>query len=151
MLLNSGQGSTARAMSNHPFHHAFAVKELASTRTFYRELLGCREGRSTETWVDFDFYGNQISAHLGSPSSPTAIGHVENVEVPIPHFGALLGWEEFETLASRLSTAGVTFLIPPSVRYVGLPAEQATMFFLDPSGNAIELKAFRNPAAAFAP
>jgi extradiol dioxygenase family protein len=137
-------------MPNHPFHHAFAVKDLAATRTFYRELLGCREGRSTDTWVDFDFYGNQISAHLGSPALPSAVGHVESVEVPIPHFGALLAWEEFQSLASRLVGAGVAFLIQPMVRYVGLPAEQATMFFLDPSGNAIELKAFRNPAAAFA-
>jgi extradiol dioxygenase family protein len=137
-------------MSNHPFHHAFAVRDLASTRTFYRELLGCREGRSTETWIDFDFYGNQISAHLGSPTPPAAVGRVENVEVPIPHFGALLGWEEFQTLAARLGAASIAFLIAPSVRYVGLPAEQATMFFLDPSGNALELKAFRNPAAAFA-
>lgn len=136
-------------MPNHPFHHAFAVKDLASTRMFYRELLGCREGRSTDTWVDFDFYGNQITAHVGSPGLPTAVGHVENVKVPIPHFGALLAWEEFQSLASRLAGAGVAFLIQPMVRYLGLPAEQATMFFLDPSGNAIEVKAFRNPAAVF--
>jgi uncharacterized protein len=141
---------SAVAMPNHPFHHAFAVKELSSTRKFYVELLGCREGRSTETWVDFDFYGNKISAHLGSPTLPAAMGHVDGVEVPIPHFGALLGWEEFQTLAARLASAHIAFLIHPSVRYVGLPAEQATMFFLDPSGNALELKAFRNPAAAFA-
>lgn len=137
-------------MSNHPFHHAFAVTDLASTRTFYRELLGCREGRSTDTWIDFDFYGNQISAHLGNPASPSAVGHVEGVAVPIPHFGALLGWDEFQVLAARLASSGLAFLIAPSVRYVGLPAEQATMFFLDPSGNALELKAFRNLAAAFA-
>jgi uncharacterized protein len=137
-------------MPNLPFHHAFAVTDLASTRTFYRELLGCREGRSTDTWVDFDFYGNQISAHLGNPLPAAATGHVDSVEVPIPHFGALLEWEEFQKLAGRLGQAGINFLIHPSVRYVGLPAEQATMFFLDPSGNAIELKALRNPAAAFA-
>jgi len=137
-------------MSRHPFHHSFAVKDLASTRTFYRELLGCGEGRSTETWVDFDFYGNQISAHLGSPAPPAAIGHVDGVAVPIPHFGALLGWDEFHALALRLTDAGVAFRIPPSVRYVGQPAEQATMFFFDPSGNALELKAFRDPSAAFA-
>jgi uncharacterized protein len=137
-------------MSNQPFHHAFAVKDLASTRAFYGKLLGCEEGRSTDTWVDFDFYGNQISAHLGNPAPPAAVGHVENVDVPIPHFGALLGWEEFQALAVRLSEASILFLIPPSIRYVGLPAEQATMFFLDPSGNALELKAFRDPAAAFA-
>jgi uncharacterized protein len=137
-------------MPHLPFHHAFAVKDLTSTRRFYRELLGCREGRSTDTWVDFDFYGNQLSAHLGSPTAPAAMGHVDSVQVPIPHFGALLEWGEFQSVAERLTAAGITFLIHPSVRYVGLPAEQATMFFLDPSGNAIELKALRNPAAAFA-
>src|SRR5208283_2775243 len=137
-------------MPSCPFHHAFAVKDLPSTRSFYGELLGCHEGRSTETWVDFDFFGNQISAHLGRPSSLGAVGLVEGVEVPIPHFGALLEWKEFQALASRLERAGLTFLIRPSIRYVGEPAEQATMFFLDPSGNALELKAFRNPSAAFA-
>ncbi len=137
-------------MASHPFHHAFAVKDLASTRSFYGGLLGCHEGRSTATWVDFDFYGNQISAHLGASVPPGAVGEVEGVAVPIPHFGALLGWEEFHRLASRLEGAGLTFLIRPSLRYVGQPAEQATMFFLDPSGNALELKAFRNPVAAFA-
>ena len=138
------------AMPSHPFHYAFAVKDLASTRSFYGELLGCREGRSTETWVDFDFFGNQISAHLGATATAGAVGEVEGVAVPIPHFGALLGWEEFHILASRLEQAGQTFLLRPARRYVGQPAEQATMFFLDPSGNALELKAFRNPSAAFA-
>ena len=137
-------------MLSRPFHHAFAVKDLASTRSFYGELLGCHEGRSTETWVDFDFFGNQISAHLGRAPPPGAAGQVEGVEVPIPHFGALLDWEEFQTLAARLERAGLTFLIRPSIRYVGQPAEQATMFFIDPSGNALELKAFRNASAAFA-
>jgi hypothetical protein len=137
-------------MLNCPFHHAFAVKDLASTRTFYGELLGCGEGRSAETWVDFDFYGNQLSAHLGSPPTPAAVGQVEGVAVPIPHFGALLGWEDFHTLASRLTGAGLAFVVRPSIRYRGQLGEQATMFFLDPSGNAIELKAFRNPSAAFA-
>jgi uncharacterized protein len=136
-------------MPNLPFHHAFAVRDLASTRAFYRELLGCREGRSTDTWVDFDFYGNQLSAHLGNPAQPAATGRVDSVEVPIPHFGALLEWGDFQTVAARLAAANIAFVIPPSVRYVGLPAEQATMFFLDPSGNAIELKALRNPEAAF--
>jgi uncharacterized protein len=137
-------------MPNHPFHHAFAVKDLQSTRTFYGEVLGCGEGRSSETWVDFDFYGHQLSAHLGNPAPPAAVGQVEGVEVPIPHFGALLGWEEFQALASRLTKSGMAFVIRPSVRYADQPGEQATMFFLDPSGNAIELKAFRNPSAAFA-
>ena len=141
---------SALLMSSRPFHHAFAVKDLASTRSFYGDLLGCREGRSTDTWVDFDFFGNQISAHLGTPAPPTSVGHVEGVAVPIPHFGALLDWKEFQALASRLEAARVAFLIRPSVRYVGQPAEQATMFFLDPSGNPLEFKALRDPAAAFA-
>jgi uncharacterized protein len=136
-------------MSNRPFHHAFAVHDLASTRAFYGGLLGCQEGRSTDTWADFDFYGNQISAHLGRPLPPAATGDVEGVAVPIPHFGALLAWDEFEAIARRLDKAGTAFLIRPSVRYAGLPSEQATMFFLDPSGNPIELKAFRDPSAAF--
>ncbi len=137
-------------MPSHPFHHAFAVEDLGSTRAFYGELLGCPEGRSSETWVDFDFYGNQISAHLGAPVPPAATGQVDGIAVPIPHFGAVLGWQEFQALASRLERAGLAFIIRPSVRYVGQPAEQATMFFLDPSGNALELKAFRDPNAAFA-
>jgi uncharacterized protein len=136
-------------MSSHPFHHAFAVKDLASTRAFYGTLLGCREGRSTETWVDFDFFGNQISAHLGTPGPPAAMGSVEGVAVPIPHTGALLAWDAFQALAARLEKAGVEFLIRPFVRYLGRPEEQATMFFLDPSGNALELKAFRDPSAVF--
>jgi len=138
-------------MSSRPFHYSFAVTDLASTRAFYRELLGCGEGRSTDTWVDFDFYGNQISAHLGSSAAPAATGQVDGIAVPIPHFGALLGWEDFHTLAASLAAAGVAFRIRPSLRYAGQPAEQATMFFFDPSGNAIELKAFRDPSAAFAP
>ena len=135
---------------SHPFHHAFAVKDLASTRAFYGELLGCPEGRSTDTWVDFDFFGNQISAHLGTPAPPSAVGQVEGVEVPIPHTGALLGWEEFRALASRLERSGVRFLIPPRIRYQGRPEEQATMFFLDPCGNALEFKAFADPSRLFA-
>ena len=137
-------------MSHLPFHFAFPVKDLASTRSFYGGLLGCAEGRSTDTWVDFDFFGNQISAHLGRPSPPGAFGQVDGVEVPIPHAGALLPWDDFDALARRLESAGVRFVIPPSVRYRGKPEEQATMFLLDPSGNALELKAFRNPGAVYA-
>ncbi len=137
-------------MSHLPFHFAFPVKDLASTRAFYGGLLGCTEGRSTETWVDFDFFGNQISAHLGKPSPPGAFGHVDGVEVPIPHAGALLPWDDFDALARRLESAGVRFVVPPSVRYRGKPEEQATMFLLDPSGNALELKTFRNPDAVYA-
>jgi hypothetical protein len=132
-----------------PFHYSFNVRELSSTRRFYGELLGCREGRSTETWVDFDFFGNQISAHLGEPSPTRDTGRVENVAVPMPHFGALLGWDEFHQVAERLAAAGVTFIISPRVRYEGQPGEQATMFLRDFSGNALEFKAFRHPEHVF--
>ena len=133
----------------HPFHFAFLVRDLASTRRFYGELLGCREGRSTETWVDFDFFGNQISAHLGPAAPAPGQGHVDGVAVPVPHFGAILPWDDFQALAARLADAGVSFVIAPSVRYAGLPEEQATMFFLDPSGNPLELKSFRDARHVF--
>ena len=132
-----------------PFHHAFLVRDLASTRRFYGELLGCREGRSADTWVDFDFWGNQISAHVGTPPPPAGQGHVDGIAVPMPHTGALLGWDEFDALAARLRAAEVAFVIAPMIRYAGKPEEQATMFFLDPSGNALELKAFRDPQRVF--
>ena len=133
-----------------PFHFAFLVRDLESTRRFYGGLLGCREGRSTETWADFDFWGNQISAHVSEHAPVTRpCGHVDDVVVPIPHVGAILAWDEFDALARRLEAAGVAFVIRPTVRYVGKPAEQATMFFLDPSGNAIEMKAYRDPEHVF--
>jgi hypothetical protein len=132
-----------------PFHYSFNVRDLPSTRRFYGELLGCREGRSTQTWVDFDFFGNQISAHLGEPSVTRDTGRVEEVAVPMPHFGALLGWEEFQEVARRLAAAEVTFIIPPRIRFEGQPGEQATMFLRDFSGNALEFKAFRHPEHVF--
>ena len=133
-----------------PFHFAFHVRDLASTRRFYGEVLGCREGRSTETWVDFDFFGNQISAHTTGEvmrTQPTA--KVEDLAVPMPHFGAILGWVEFSSLAERIRAAGLEFLIEPRIRYADRPGEQATMFLLDPSGNALEFKAFRHPEQVF--
>ena len=135
-----------------PFHLAFLVRDLESTRRFYVGLLGCREGRSTDAWVDLEFYGHQLSAHVSAERPQlVACGHVDSVAVPIPHFGAIVGWEEFERLAARLGEAGVRFVLEPQVRYRGKPAEQATLFVLDPSGNAIELKSFRDPRAVFAP
>ena len=135
---------------NRPFHFAFHVRDLASTRRFYGEVLGCREGRSTETWVDFDFFGNQISAHTtGEVMRTEPTGKVEDLAVPMPHFGAILGWEEFSSLAKRVRTAGIPFVVEPRIRYAGQPGEQATMFLLDPSGNALEFKAFRNPEHVF--
>ena len=133
-----------------PFHFAFFVRDLASTRAFYGNVLGCREGRSTETWVDFDFFGNQISAHVTGPVTPTSDnGVVDGVQVPMPHFGALLEWEEFQRVAGRIREAGIPFIIDPRVRYAGQPGEQMTMFLRDPSRNALEFKSFRYPENVF--
>jgi extradiol dioxygenase family protein len=134
-----------------PFHFSFFVRDLASTRRFYGDVLGCREGRSTGVWVDFDFFGNQISAHTTGSVTPTQNkGEVDGVAVPMPHFGAILSWEEFQALAARVQAAGVAFVIEPRTRFAGQPGEQATMFFLDPSGNALEFKSFRHPENVFA-
>ena len=136
--------TTARA-----FHYSFHVRDLDSTRRFYCGLLGCAEGRSTATWVDFDFFGNQLSAHLGQVAPTSNTGQVDGIAVALPHFGAIVGWDEFHSLAERISAAGTPFVITPRVRYPGQPGEQATMFFLDPSGNALEFKAFRHPENVF--
>jgi extradiol dioxygenase family protein len=133
-----------------PFHYSFFVVDLAPTRRFYGEILGCREGRSTGTWVDFDFFGNQISAHTTGAAAPTQQkGVVDGIAVPMPHFGAILRWEEFEALEARIRAAGLDFVVEPRRRFDGLPAEQMTMFLLDPSGNALEFKAFRRPEDVF--
>jgi extradiol dioxygenase family protein len=133
-----------------PFHLAFPVHDLAEARAFYGGLLGCPEGRSAEEWVDFDFFGHQIVAHLDPAIRPA--GHsnpVDGHDVPVPHFGAVLDMDIWQALADRLSAAGTRFLIEPGVRFRGEAGEQATMFFLDPSGNAIEIKAMRDPGALF--
>ena len=131
------------------FHHAFLVRDLAAARRFYGGLLGCREGRSAPTWVDFDFFGHQLALHLGEPAVSPTRGEVDGIQVPMPHFGAILDWDGFDALAKRLMDAGTAFVIAPRSRYEGQPAEQRTMFLLDPSGNALEFKAFRNPEAIF--
>lgn len=133
------------------FHLAFPVRDLAEARAFYGGLLGCPEGRSSETWVDFDFHGHQIVAHL----APAEAGHrttnaVDGEDVPVRHFGVILTLPDWEALAHRLEAAGVGFVIPPQVRFKGQPGEQATMFLLDPSGNALEFKAFADDAQVFA-
>jgi len=134
-----------------PFHYAFPVIDLASTRRFYGELLGCTEGRSTETWVDFDFFGNQISAHVSvEMPKQVARGHVDGIEVPIPHFGAILEWAEFGRLAKRLEAANIAFVITPRIRFEGHSGEQATMFLCGFSGKPLEFKAFRSPENVFA-
>ena len=132
------------------FHLAFHVTDLDRARDFYGRVLGCREGRSTDTWVDFDFFGNQISAHNTGSVMPTQnAGQVEGIAVPMPHFGAILGWDEFTALADRIRGAGIPFILEPRIRYAGQPGEQATMFLLDPSGNALEFKSFRHREHVF--
>ena len=134
-----------------PFHLAFPVNDLAAARAFYGDLLGCPEGRSSDEWVDFDFHGHQIVAHLVPDATPRAnCNPVDGHDVPVPHFGLVLNMADWKELARRLETAGVDFVIPPTVRFRGQPGEQATMFFRDPSGNALEIKAMANPANLFA-
>ena len=140
-----------QVQSNPLFHLAFPVDDLAEARRFYGGLLGCTEGRSSPAWVDFNFYGHQIVAHL----SPDEAGHrntsaVDGDDVPVRHFGAILPMAEWESLAGRLRAAGTKFVIEPHVRFKGEVGEQATMFFLDPSGNALEFKAFGDLAQVFA-
>ena len=138
-------------MSLRPFHLAFPVRDIAEARRFYGEVLGCAEGRSAADWVDFDFYGHQIVAHRVDTQGGDAGGNpVDGHDVPVPHFGVVLDMARWEALADRLRDAGVTFEIEPHVRFRGEPGEQATMFFRDPSGNAIEMKAFADLAALFA-
>ncbi len=134
-----------------PFHLAFPVHDLAAARAFYGSLLGCPEGRSSSDWIDFDLYGHQIVAHL----APDECGHrstsqVDGDAVPVRHFGVVLSSEAWEQLAERLKAAGTRFVIEPHVRFKGQVGEQATMFFLDPSGNALEFKAFGDPSQLFA-
>ena len=134
-----------------PFHLAFPVRDIAEARKFYGELLGCAEGRSAENWVDFDFYGHQLVAHL----APEECGHkstsaVDDHDVPVKHFGVILTIPDWKALAAKLTAAGTKFVIEPYVRFEGEVGEQHTMFFLDPSGNALEFKAFANDDMIFA-
>jgi extradiol dioxygenase family protein len=137
-------------MTLRPFHLAFPVHDLGEARAFYGELLGCKEGRSDKEWVDFDFYGHQIVAHLSDQSAPKAANTVDGDAVPVPHFGVVLAMNDWRKLAARLEEASVEFVIAPTVRFAGQRGEQATMFFCDPSGNAIEMKAFADDANLFA-
>ena len=137
-------------MSLPPFHLAFPVHDLAAARAFYGGLLGCAEGRSSDEWIDFDFRGHQIVAHLSEAAGDAALNAVDGHDVPVPHFGLVLEMDEWETLAEQLRAAGTAFVIEPTVRFRGKPGEQATMFFRDPSGNAIEIKAFADKAQLFA-
>ena len=134
-----------------PFHLAFPVKDLKETLTFYKEQLGCYVGRSSERWIDFDFFGHQITAHL-RPEAFEAEEHtnpVDNHDVPVRHFGAILEWDAWHELADNLKEEGIEFVIEPYIRFRGEPGEQATMFLRDPSGNALEFKAFKDESKVF--
>lgn len=139
------------AMAIGPFHLAFPVDDLAAARRFYGQLLGCPEGRSADHWVDFDLHGHQIVAHLAPDAAPKrSANEVDGENVPVPHFGLVLQMDEWKALADRLEAADVDFVIAPTIRFEGEPGEQATMFLLDPAGNALEFKAMANPANLFA-
>lgn len=133
------------------FHLAFPVKDLESSREFYGTILGCEEGRSSEHWIDFNLFGHQIVAHLAPEASGVLHkNEVDTDHVPVPHFGIVLPMDEFHALAERLKSKGVKFIIEPKIRFQGETGEQATMFFLDPSGNALEFKAFADFSQVFA-
>lgn len=133
------------------FHLAFPVHDLAAAREFYGGVLGCREGRSSEKWVDFDLFGHQIVAHLAPERAGiSASTHVDTDDVPVPHFGIVLEMDDWKDLADKLTANGVEFVIEPKIRFAGEVGEQATMFFLDPSGNALEFKGFKDLSQVFA-
>jgi extradiol dioxygenase family protein len=133
------------------FHLAFPVHDLDAARHFYGDILDCREGRAAERWVDFDFHGHQISAHLRPEEcNPAPCNEVDGKNVPVRHFGLILAWDEWQRLAARLRALNVAFVIEPGIRFAGQAGEQATMFLLDPSGNALEFKSFRDDRQVFA-
>ena len=133
-----------------PFHLAVPVKELAPARSFYRDIMGFEEGRSSDQWVDFNFYGHQFVIHEVGQVAESEHNPVDGHAVPVPHFGVVLNWQDWENLADRLKKANVQFVIEPYIRFEGQVGEQATMFFRDPSGNALEFKAFKDPDQLFA-
>jgi len=136
-----------------PFHLAIPVHDIAAARDFYGGLFGCSEGRSDVEWVDFDFFGHQLVAHHDPAKKPHERHHTNKVDgkdVPVPHFGVVLEWNDWQALSSRLQAAAVEFIIEPGIRFAGEVGEQATFFLYDPSGNALEFKAFRDPTRLFA-
>lgn len=138
-------------MSYPRFHLAIPVRDLDSTRDFYKGILGCKEGRSAKRWVDFDFFGHQLTAHVVDENADdVATNPVDGDNVPVRHFGAVLPWDEWHRLAESLTSKKIGFIIEPHIRFKGQIGEQATMFFLDPSGNAIEFKAFQDETKLFA-
>ena len=135
---------------NNSFHYAFTVNDLKSTRRFYGDLLNCAEGRSTDSWVDFDFFGNQISAHIGESKPLDYCGDVDGVSVPIPHFGCILEKQQFDQIQKNLEAAKIEFIVKPQKRYEGKTGQQTTMFVLDFSGNPLEFKSYTDADEAFA-
>ena len=136
---------------NTPFHLAFPVKDIESTRAFFGDLLGCEIGRSTDKWIDFNFFGHQLSAHVKPEELAQAnTNAVDGKNVPVRHFGAILEWNQWHELADKLTEYGIEFIIEPYIRFKGEVGEQATMFFLDPSGNALEFKSFKDTSQIFA-
>lgn len=134
-----------------PFHVAVPVHNIDECRTFYRDVLGCKEGRSAEQWVDFDFFGHQFVIHYKPKSEEeTHTNPVDGKNVPVPHYGVVLPWDTFQTFSQELIEKGIDFVIEPYIRFKGEPGEQATMFFLDPAGNALEFKAFKDMGQLFA-
>ncbi len=132
------------------FHYAFKVKDIASTRKFYMDILGCAEGRSTENWIDFDFFGNQLSAHISNNIPHLDFcGKVDGISVPIPHFGCIISLNDFKTIQAKLENANIEFVVKPQKRYEGKVGEQLTMFVFDFSGNPIEFKAYSNSDEVF--
>lgn len=134
-----------------PFHLAFPVKDLETTREFYQGLIGCKIGRTSDSWIDFDFFGNQVTAHLNPGElQMAATNEVDGEKVPVRHFGAILEWQQWHDMVDRLREKNINFVIEPYIRFEGQPGEQATMFFYDPSGNALEFKSFKDKSHIFA-
>lgn len=133
-----------------PFHLAFPVKDLQQTKQFFVDLLQCRIGRESDRWVDFDFFGHQITAHLDETLKIVGVNDVDGDQVPVRHFGMVLSWDQWHSLRDTLEMTGVDFLLSPKIRFRGEPGEQATLFIRDPSGNALEFKAFKSEQSLFA-
>jgi len=140
-----------KLMTAIPFHLAYPVKDKETTRLFYRDIMGCTQGREAESWIDFDFFGHQLSFHVKPEAftTPEPVNIVDGKDVPVRHFGAVLPWADWHALKDRLETEGTNFVIAPYIRFKGETGEQATMFFLDPSGNALEFKSFKDPTQLF--
>jgi len=133
-----------------PFHLAIPVREIVETSAFYRDIIGCEEGRSSDHWVDFNFYGHQLVIHISDRAKAASSNPVDGHDVPVPHFGIVLPWKDWESLADRIQEHNIPFIIAPYIRFEGEVGEQATMFFQDPSGNYLEFKAFKDLNQLFA-